>query len=916
MAPSTLRILQHNVLSWTSVRKNELYNIYKDIDPDILLINSHGKKDSERIKIFQYQVYQKNYTEELHDGVAIAIKNGIRHTIIDDLDENYLGIKVETTLGMILVATGYQPPRRPMIPNQNLLRIFRHQIPVIFAGDVNARHRNYGHGNNNQAGDQIWELTSRGNVIHQGPNFKTFITPRACGTPDVVLTNNRIIHNMHITPGQLTTSDHLPIIITLSASPIQIPITPRLDLKHANWDAFKTELNSFDISDLQNQPTREIENKLGRWFDAITRAMNNHIPTIKHRTLPHPSIPTEIKDIQRTFRMAQRQSQINGWTPVLRNLVKTLQNNLQEKFKTLHNKTWEELIAKTQRNYRNPEMFWKDIRRMMGNDSEEIKYILGDNGEKLTKPSEQAEQFKRFWLNVFQISDIENQDFCPDNEIRINNYLREHADDFAPFTHIDINRLDRNNYITRPITRIDLTTTIKKFKNKKAPGKSQIDKTILQNLPDNMISELINILNAALSAGIFPKQFKTAIIKMILKSGKHYVHTANYRPISLLETAGKAFERIINDRLRLFLQVNNLNNPRQHAYQKNKGTSTAIALTYEQIAHSQQDREQCNVVFRDLTKAFDKVWHNGLKYKILQLNLPRCLTSLLCNFLDDRTAAIRVKNYTTNPFPLLSGVPQGSVLSPSLFTIFTADTGELTHSNYVSYADDVTQIINYHGKSKEFMRRKTERAINELNNYERRWKIRTNKNKFQILHVSKHRPLPINVDGNNIDYTPTAKLLGLTIKKTGISSHLKQKKILANLTLQKLKRFNKLNAKTKLHLYKALVLPILEYPAIPLNTLKKSNWSDIQTIQNRALRWVDNLIPPYNKNSEDLHRHYKILPLNIRNFYRSQTLWNNISSIFPEEVEAMNEMHHDNTHKWWPLSYIDVNTPPPQPNYG
>lgn len=139
---------------------------------------------------------------------------------------------------------------------------------------------------------------------------------------------------------------------------------------------------------------------------------------------------------------------------------------------------------------------------------------------------------------------------------------------------------------------------------------------------------------------------------------------------------------------------------------------------------------------------------------------------------------------------------------------------------------------------------------------------------------------------------------------------------MANITLKKLKRFSKLNSKTKLHLYKALVLPILEYPAIPLNTLKKYNWRDIQTIQNRALRWVDNQIPPYNKTSKDLHRQYEMTPLNLRNFYRSQAMWDTIRNLFPEEVEAMNELHHDNTHKWWPLSFIDENTLPPQPIYG
>lgn len=90
----TITILQHNVLAWTYARRNELHNIYQSIDPDVILINAHGMKEDQRIKLFQYIVYQKNTTNELHAGVAIAIKRTINHTIIDDLEEDFLALKI------------------------------------------------------------------------------------------------------------------------------------------------------------------------------------------------------------------------------------------------------------------------------------------------------------------------------------------------------------------------------------------------------------------------------------------------------------------------------------------------------------------------------------------------------------------------------------------------------------------------------------------------------------------------------------------------------------------------------------------------------------------------------------------------------------------------------------------------------
>lgn len=84
-----LKIIQHNVLSWTFLRRNELSNIYLE-DSDIILINAHGRSDHQIIKIYEYQTYQKNQTNGIHNGVAIAIKNNIKRKIIDDLDESYL----------------------------------------------------------------------------------------------------------------------------------------------------------------------------------------------------------------------------------------------------------------------------------------------------------------------------------------------------------------------------------------------------------------------------------------------------------------------------------------------------------------------------------------------------------------------------------------------------------------------------------------------------------------------------------------------------------------------------------------------------------------------------------------------------------------------------------------------------------
>ena len=106
------------------------------------------------------------------------------------------------------------------------------------------------------------------------------------------------------------------------------------------------------------------------------------------------------------------------------------------------------------------------------------------------------------------------------------------------------------------------------------------------NLPDMAITKLKNIYNWALSMGYFPIKFKNAIMILIPKPGKDPKRVENYRPISLLEVPGKIFEKIINNRITLFMESNNLLSPNQFGFRKGRGTQQAIATIYDKIAIS------------------------------------------------------------------------------------------------------------------------------------------------------------------------------------------------------------------------------------------------------------------------------------------------------------------------------------------
>ncbi len=124
----------------------------------------------------------------------------------------------------------------------------------------------------------------------------------------------------------------------------------------------------------------------------------------------------------------------------------------------------------------------------------------------------------------------------------------------------------------------------------------------------------------------------------------------------------------------------------------------AIATTAETISQV-SDKNQCCVALRDVSRAFDKVWLSTLKYKLNQIKLASILNKILCSFLDNRSPSISLNNYTGPPFQPDSGVPQGSSISTTLYTVYTHDIPTpLTDSTNIQYGD-ITQIITYAGKS-------------------------------------------------------------------------------------------------------------------------------------------------------------------------------------------------------------------------
>ena len=367
-------------------------------------------------------------------------------------------------------------------------------------------------------------------------------------------------------------------------------------------------------------------------------------------------------------------------------------------------------------------------------------------------------------------------------------------------------------------SREQILDIIKALNPNKSSGWDGASPHMLKICDSSIVTPIQIIFNTCIREGIFPVKWKMSNVCPIHKKDSKNLKE-NYRPISLLPILGKIFEKILFDSLYDYFISNKLLNPCQSGFIKGDScVNQLLAITHE--IHKNLDANpsiDTIGVFLDMSKAFDKVWHEGLVCKLQSYGIQSKLLILLKNYLSNRKQRVVINGVTSSWKPIKSGVPQGSVLGPLLFLIFINDLPDNLVCNPKLFADDVS--LNAFMYDRDTCTKDLKDDLNRLYEWSVKWKMifnpDPNKPAEEVTFTNRTSTSydTVSYAGVDVKSTDFHKHLGFILdSKMHYTKHLDCKIAKANQGITVIKRlFNYLPREALFQIYKSFIRPHLDY---------------------------------------------------------------------------------------------------------
>ena len=261
----------------------------------------------------------------------------------------------------------------------------------------------------------------------------------------------------------------------------------------------------------------------------------------------------------------------------------------------------------------------------------------------------------------------------------------------------------------------------------------------------------------------------------------------NYRTISLLCNISKAFEHSIYNVLYDHLSNNNLLNKKNAGFKKGDSTVNQLLYIYDKISQNLDPGKEVRMVFLDAAKAFDKVWHKGLIFKLRQKGVSLNFAHFFQSYLTGRKQCVVLNDKTSNPLNIEAGVPQGSILGPLLFLVYIGDITEGIKSDINLFADDTSllDIID----DPDLSAKRLNDDLERLHIWSSKWLVTFNLAKTEVVTCSNKRS-PENHPTLFLNNNPLNEVFSHTHLGLCFTSHLSWSKHINTVVTRSSQRVN------------------------------------------------------------------------------------------------------------------------------
>ena len=514
---------------------------------------------------------------------------------------------------------------------------------------------------------------------------------------------------------------------------------------------------------------------------------------------------------------------------------------------------YESTFTKNKTNIRNT---WKTINEIISKSPPKKQFptFFRDGQKEITEISEIANKFNTLFTHIGP-NQSKNINYTGDKTYKT--YLKE------------------PNKVSLKFEKVSETNDmqiINNLPNKNSCGFDGISTIVMKSIKNVILKPLTLIINQIINTGVFPNKLKIAKITPIFKKDDRTLFT-NYRPISLLPIFSKVIEKVISIQINDFFVENKLFFNHQYGFRSGHSTEHAALELTDRIITALDNHNTPLNIFLDLSKAFDTLDHTILLDKLLYYGIRSTAYNLLRSYLANREQFVELNDTASKTLPIVTGVPQGSILGPLLFLIYINDFPLSSNFfKFIMYADDTTLYSQFDNAriANHVIELEINNELTNINDWLKINKLALNIKKYKYMistkAYSEPKKLELKIDNINIEYVNFFNFLGLTIdsrltwENHTINMSNKCLRIIG--TLNRIKYFVPLNI--RLMLYNTLILPHLNYCV----TAWGYQCNRIIKLQKKAIRTV--MISSYNAHTEPFFKNLKLLK--IQDILTLQTL--------------------------------------------